>query len=230
VRFALFVDLGGRDAETKAVLERLARDPDPQVARHALGLYELHFLEIDRQLFDVGIYRRGAWPLKSLPRKDPDRALVDFCLGREVPLEDHQGWSNVQPIAPLDPSRTDDPQSMDALVIVGLLGRREDAEALRPFLASGNVHVALNAAKAALRLGDREAGIETLERIAAGDPAKDPFSVTEALYALRDARAPGLEALVEDALARVRVAEYLEPNLSTPLRLLAAEFVDDAWE
>jgi hypothetical protein len=209
VRYALLGELGGRDAETKRALELLARDRNEAVANQALVRYVRQFVEVDRTLFRPEVYfREGPW------RQDAKgRALVDQCLA----------WL-AGPNA-----KSDDPAVVRSIVVVGILGRPEDAAKLGRFLDSENDYVAWNAAVALLRLGDTKNGSDALVRLTKREPGKHLHYVTEALRTLREIAHPRYEELVRAALAAVDRTDGIQPNWLSEFLLLAAEVEKDVW-
>lgn len=233
VRYGLLGDLGGRDDETKRVLEVLAKDGNRAVANQALVRYLSQFLDVDKALFDPKVYSRGRHPLPNLPKENPRRALVDYCLGRkhiapDPPFEDVD--PRCPPIAVLDPAKIDRPEMHEPLTIVGMLGGAEDASALHPFLKSQNDYVALGAAKALIRLGDKPRATAALIELAQRDVLKHLHYVTEALYALRELKHSEFDRLVLGVLARVLKEEDVQPNWLNSFLFLAAGVKADVWE
>lgn len=231
VRYSLLVELTGRDAETKRALETLARDSNEQVANQALVRYVNGFLGVDRSLFKPRLYCPGRFPTADLPEEDPERALVDYCLGRRR-IESKPGMydDTRPPIAPLDPAKSDDPPMHETLTIVGILGDTVDAKDLRPFLESDNDYVALGAAKAVIRLGDRERGVAALLKLASRDPVKHLPYVTEALQVLKELNHPDIAVLTRRVVLAVDRSEGVQPNWLDWFLLFAADVVgDEVW-
>lgn len=232
VRYGLLNDLTGRDVETKHILEKLARDPHESVGSQALVRYVDRFVQIDRSVFDPQRYAPGRFPLTELHDKE-DEILVDFCLGRRniESINDAQANDMLPPIPIIGPANRDDPRIYDALTIVGVLGKREDSAALRPFLESTNDYVVLGAAKALIRLGDGAVAVDTLVQMTTKDPAKHLYYITESLYVLKEIGHPEFESITLRVLAAVENVEALQTNWLTPFLLLAAEATDHhVWD
>jgi hypothetical protein len=230
-RYCLLGELTGGDPETRRALEILAGDKNESVANQATVRYELAFLDIDRSLFRPEAYVRGRFPTGDLPAVDSARALVEYCLGaRKI---DPRGRMNdmIAPVPVLDPARLEEPGDKDAITIVGILGRPEDATALLPYLGSSNPYVALAAARAVLRLGDRSKGVEALCRLAERDPVKELWYVTEAFKVLKQVGHPGLPAMVLKVLAAVDRDETVQPNWVSGFLLIAADIAGNGvWK
>jgi hypothetical protein len=232
VRYCLLRELTGRDLATKRVLERLARDEHARVANQALVRYVNRFVSIDKAVFRPAVFVPGRFPVHDLPERNPERVLVDYCLGRRP--RELTGLVTRNCTIPnlwiLDPAKRDDPEMVATLTIVGILGDRKDAKALHPFLRSTNDYVVLNAAKAVIRLGDRARGVEALSRLTESDPREHLYYVTEALWALIELGHPELETLVTRVLAAVERTEGIKPNWLSEFLLAAAQAADaDVW-
>ena len=101
---------------------------------------------------------------------------------------------------------------------------------LHPFLESTNDYVALGAAKALIRLGDRAKGVAALSRMTERDPSKHLFYVTQALYALKEMEHPELRTMTLRVLSTVDRIEGIQHNWLTEFLLLAAQVTDnDVW-
>lgn len=232
VRYYLLHELTGRDVETKQVLETLVRDEHKGVANQALVRYLNGFVDIDKRLFKPALYIPGRFPVANLPDDEPASALVDYCLGRsDIPRKGGFMHDDMQPVLPvLDPEQLDNPRMHEALTIVGILGKPDDAKALYPFLQSTNDYVAVGAAKAVIRLGDKKKGMEALLQLTTKTPAKHLYYVTEALHALKEMQHPDLEARVLEVLSAVENAEGIQPNWLGEFLLLAADATTkDVW-
>ena len=233
VRYGLLTDLNGRDEETKRLLEALVKDEKRPVANQALVRYLSQFVDVDKALFDPEVYSLGRHPLPNLPKDNPRRALVDYCLGRrhippDPPFQDHD--LRRPPIPVLDAEKADRPEMHEPLTIIGMLGGAEDANALHPFLESPNDYVALGAAKALIRLGDKPRAIAALARLAQKEVPKHLYYVTEALYALRELKHPEFEKLVLGVLARIEKGDDIQPNWLNGFLFLASGVKADVWE
>ena len=232
VRYYLLGNLAGRDSETKRVIEILVRDQHKGVANQALVRYVNNFVNIDKGIFRSELYVPEQFPVTDLPEKAPEKALVDYCLGRGK-IEPKGGFrhDDMRPALPvLNPTKSDDPRMYETLTIVGILGNPEDAKALYPFLESTNDYVALGAAKALIRLGDRTKGVEALSRLTERNPSKHLFYVTQALYALKEIGQPELRTMTLRVLSTVDRIEGIQPNWLAEFLLLAAQVTDnDVW-
>lgn len=133
-------------------------------------------------------------------------------------------------IVVLDPKKTDEPRNHESLTIVGVLGQPEDAPLLHPFLESTNDYVVLGAAKALLRLGDKEKALKALVRLTEQDARKHLYYVTEALYVLREVEHPEYRSLVLRVLAAINKTEGIQPNWLNEFLLLASDAKDDVWK
>lgn len=232
VRYYLACQIDGRDDETKRVIETLIQDKHQGVANQALVRYVNNFVRIDRTLFNAKVYTPGRFPVTDLPEKEPSKALVDYCLGRRsiAPSGGFCG-GDMQPIIEvLDPRKTDDPRNHESLTIVGILGQPEDAPLLYPFLESTNDFVVIGAAKALLRLGDKEKALKALVRLIGQDARTHLFYVTEALYVLREVEHPEYRSLVLRVFASIDKTEGIQPNWLNSFLFLASGVKDDAWK
>lgn len=232
VRYYLACQMDGRDDETKRAIETLIRDKHQAVANQALVRYVNNFVRIDPALFDPKVYAPGRFPVTDLPEEEPTRALVDYCLGRRsiVPTGGFRG-DDMQPvIAVLDPKKTDAPANHESLTIVGILGQPEDAPVLYPFLESTNDYVVLGAAKALLRLGDKEKALKALIRLTEQDALKHLYYVTEALYVLREVEHAEYKSVVLRVFASIDKTEGIQPNWLNGFLLLASGEKDDVWK
>jgi hypothetical protein len=229
-RYCLLSELSGRDSETKSALEALVRDSNEAVANQAVVRYVGSFLKVDRALFRPALYVPHRFPLADLPAQDPDRALVEYCLGRRK-FERSRRDDNGMAILPvLDAASSDDPRMHETLTIVGMLGRAEDADALYPFLQSTNAYVAIGAAKAVLRLGQQAKGVEALLRLTQLDTTRELPYVTEALRLLKELNHPGLDTIVRRVLASVDRGQGIQPNWVSEFLLVAADIAGpDVW-
>ncbi len=230
VRYYLLPDLKGRGSQTKRALETLVRDEHEGVANQATVRYVNNFVNVKKTLFRPGLYAPDRFPIADLPKDAPELALVDYCLARrEVSGRPRDDMRRVLPV--LDPAQLDNPRMHESMTIVGILGRPEDAKAVYPFLQSNNDYVALGAAKAVIRLGDKTKGVEALCRLADKDPAEHLYYVTEALHALREMDHPELKSIVLRILSSVDRTEGIQPNWLGEFLLLAADAVgNDAWK
>lgn len=232
VRYSLVNNLKGRDLETKQALEMLVQDEHKSVANQALVLYLYGFVDINKTLFKPELYVPGKFPIEDLPDDDSSSALVDYCLGRsDIPRKGRFMRHDMQPvILVLDPAHLDHPRMDNALTIVGILGKPDDAKTLYPFLQSTNDYVALVAAKAVILLGDKQKGLEALCRLTEGDPSKHLHYITAAFHALKEMKHPELEAMVIRVLSSVDSIEGIHPGRLGEFLLLAAEITDkDVW-
>ncbi|MDH3251570.1 MAG: hypothetical protein OEM41_02195 [Ignavibacteria bacterium] len=232
VRYYLLRDLTRRDLDTKRALETLVRDEHRGVATEAMVRYVNNFVDVQKVLFKPELYVPGRFPMADLPEEDPDRALVDYCLARrEIQRKGGFRHDDMQPVLPvLDSARSDNPRMHETLTIVGILGSPKDAEALYPFLQSSNDYVALGAAKAVIRLGDKTKGLEALCRLTEKDPSKHLYYVTEALYVLKEMDHTELKTMVLRVLSSVDRAEGIQPNWISEFLLLAADVTaSDVW-
>jgi len=231
VRYGLLVELTGRDTETKLALELLAHDKDMNVASQAFIRYVSAFARIDATLFNPEVVWPMRFPIPNLPDADKKRALVDYCLGKNIVLK--PGWradDTGRAIPVLDPKNADEPAMADSLMIVGILGRAEDAKALYPFLQSKNDYVALNAAKALARLGDTEKAVEGLKRLATQDVKEHLHYITQALYVLQEIKQPEYRNLVLAVLDEVEKQGPLQNGWVNEFWLLAAGVKPDVWK
>ena len=232
VRYSLLGDLDGIDETSKRSLEVLVKDGNNKVANQALVRYLISFVNVDKKLFDPKTFAPGAYPVTVLPEENPRRALVEYCLGRrEIPPAGRfaNGWG--RPLAVLRVENRDDAELARSLTVVGVRGEPEDAKALYPFLESANEYVALEAAKAVIRLGGKTKGAEALRRLAGRDVTKDLHYVTQALEALRQIDDPEFRQTTLEILARVRKnADVIQPNWLNSFLFLAAEAQEDVWE
>ncbi|GEM_PF-3639695 len=232
VRYGLLGELYQRDEATKRALELLVRDEHPMVANQALVRYVQAFVIIDKTLFRASSFTYGRFPLPDLPAGGPDRALVEYCLGkRDVPKERRPFTHDLGPVLTvLDPSKADQADMYDSLTIVGILGTAEDAKALYPFLESTNDYVVWGAAKALLRLGDNEKALEAMVRLLKQDPRQHLHYMTEALCVLKEAQHPRLKELVIEAVSALEATEGIQPNWVSEFLLQAAEVVPGVLE
>lgn len=232
IRYGLLSQLGGRDGETKRALELLVKDENTAVANQALVRYLHRFVNVDKTLFNIHVYAKGAYPLGVLPKENLRRTIVDYCLGRteiaskygEIDM-DHGG---VIPV--LDVLKRDEPRMYQSLTIVGILGDIDDARALYPFLESANDYVAWGAAKALIRLGDKSKSIDAVRRLAEKDVSQNLYYVTEALYLLREIDDTEFQETVLRILSRVQQEDDIPPNWLTKFLLLASDVKKDVWE
>lgn len=232
VRYYLACQLDGRDGNSKRAFETLIRDKHQGVANQALVGYLNSFVAVDRALFDPRVYVPGRFPVTDLPEAEPNRALVDYCLGRrEIAPKGGFRGDDMQPtLRVLDPEKSDDPTMHESLTIVGMLGQPEDAPVLYPFLESTNDYVVVGAAKALLRLGDKVKALDALVRLTEGEPKKHLYYVTEALYALREVEHPKYRHMVLRVLAAIDKTEDIQPNWLNGFLLLASDVTEDAWK
>lgn len=231
VRYSIACGLDGRDDETKRAIETLIKDKNQRVANQALVCYVNNFVNIDRGLFDPRVYVPGRFPVTGLPEAEPNKALVDYCLGRRQIVPNGGFCGDMQTvIIVLDPKKKDDPRNHESLTIVGILGRLEDASMLYPFLESTNDYVVLGAAKALVRLGDKAKAMEALVRLTEIDALNHLYYVTEALYVLREAEHPDYRSLVLRVLATIDKTEGIQPNWLNGFLLLASGVKDDVWK
>ncbi|MGK7875783.1 MAG: hypothetical protein AB4426_21555 [Xenococcaceae cyanobacterium] len=233
VRYCLLSNFTRRDAETKQVLEMLVRDEHKGVANQALVRYVNGFVDIDKTLFKAELYVPGRFPITDLPDKEAPSALVDYCLGRrEIRRNTFFKYDSMQPILPvLDPAELDNPRMHETLTIIGIMGRPEDAKLLHPFLESPNDYVALGAATAVIRLGDKTTGLEALRGLTIKDPSKHLCYVTEALHVLREMEHPELESMVIGVLSSVDRSKGIQPNWLSEFLILAADVTSkDVWQ
>lgn len=232
VRYGLLGELEQNNTETKRALEWLVRDANQQVANQALVRYVKGFVYVDKSLFKPTLYLPHRWKRQSQERCPAARVLVEYCLGRKLSAKKrrivHQCID--ARITPLNPDTLNDPKSHNSLTIVGILGRREDAPALYPYLKSQNDYVLLGAAKALIRLGDREKGVEGLMRLIDQDPKEHLYYMTAALQVLREMKHPQLKPAVQQALAIFKRTPGVQPNWYSGFVRLAAEVVgDEVW-
>lgn len=220
VRYCLLSDLDGRDAESKRALELLSRDGHDAVASQALRRYVGNFVSIDRSLFRPEVYFHGTPFLGREPMHA--RELVDRCLVRLRTADEARD-------AEQEAAGRADPAVADALVVVGILGTPEDSVRLQPFLDSKNDYVAIQAAKAVIRLGQTQEAADALIRLTKRDPAKHLHYVTEALRLLKELDHPEFKASVLDALSAVDRTEGIPPNWLNEFLLLAAEIDGNVW-
>jgi hypothetical protein len=225
VRYSLIGDLDAQDGETKAALEVLVRDTHPHVANQALVAYLNGYVQVDKSLFDARHYVPELFPAKDMPRHRQSRDLVDYCLGR-IRIE-RKGTFDDPVLGVLDVRKLDDAEMGHPLTIVGLLGRPEDAAALRPFLKSGNDYVVLGAAKALLRLGDKAEAVEALSALTAKDPKEHLYYITEALLVLKEIGYPEYKATVLRVLSVVDSRDDIQLNWLDSFLMLAAEVDGD---
>jgi hypothetical protein len=210
-------DLKGRDAETKRVYEMLINDENKRITEKAYMAY-VSFLDFDWTTFNPELY---PWIINGGPHMKPDLqskeqrdVFIDNCLRS------------------LNAAKLDDHSTDRNLAWVGIMGKPGDVEAVYRFLQSPYDNIAYTAAIAAIRLGDRMKGLETLRRLASWDSSKDPeYSpyMYSALVALKELQDPGLETVVLDGVASIDSGEGNPIQVSTYL-LLAAEVTDkDIW-
>jgi len=133
-------------ATDRTVLERLTRDRDERVAGQASIAYLRTFVRVDRYFLrrNVGLYYQVPDGL-NFP-EPPDVTSVRFhksMLGND----------------------SKDAAAGPSLRVIGIIGTKEDAPALRPFAASENPYVAKVAAVAMIRLGHAKDGIDALRKI-----------------------------------------------------------------
>jgi hypothetical protein len=219
VRYCLLGELMDRDPETKHAIEELCQDENARVAQQALVRYEHQFVNVNETLFEPKRYLPPSEIVANLPADAPRRALVDYCLGRrKIHLDCGMGTPPV-----LDTARLDDPEMHRPITIVGLLGDGDDAASLRAFLRSTNPFILLAAAKAMIRLGHRDDGLNALRELTTWDPKEHLHYITEALHALRELECSGLKAIVERVVAAVDGVEDIQPNWMSGFLLLAAD-------
>lgn len=233
VRYCLAIELAGRDDETKRALEILVQDEHEGVAGQAVVPYLSRFLNVERAVF-----RPGRFPLNFRfrvggPKQPPNEAAREKCLTmlrmnqKRNPDRDGKQEPSPEPTPP----RMDDPNIDEAITILGIIGKPEDAVALYPYLQDTNPYVAIAAARAVIRLGDRERGTETLCRLTELDPAKNLFYVTEALHALRELDHPRLKEMTLRVLASIDGGRPVQPNWVSGFILLAADVAgNDVWK
>ncbi|MCP4580923.1 MAG: hypothetical protein GY839_04855 [candidate division Zixibacteria bacterium] len=216
VRYCSVDDLTGRDAETKRVIETLIRDENKGVANRALIRYLIGFVDIDKTLFKPELYFHG---------------VVGYDLFEPGPVNDEDYDAFVDNhLRVLDSARLDIHSMDESLMIVGIMGKPSDAEAVYPFLQSPYDDIALAAAKAVIRLGHKKKGCETLQRLASWDSSKDTPYMYWALYALKEMQDPELETIVLDGLASIDSSEGIAPNKVNRFLLLAADVTSkDVW-
>jgi HEAT repeat protein len=215
VRYCILGDLTGRDIETKRLLETLIRDESKKVAFHALVPYLNAFVDIDKTLFkpEVFFYSKPDEELSELGLLNEGRqdALIEKCIDR------------------LKSAKLDDPGIYRFLSVVGILGEPGYAEVLYPFLESSNDFVISTAARAVVRIGDRQKGMEAFRRFA-WDPSIHPYYSMTALYALQEMRDPELERIVNEILASIDQIEGLGPEWLNAFLPFAADVTrKDVW-
>ena len=215
VRESLLHDLRGRDAETKHVLEMLIHDEDKDIASHALRRYLSSFVYIDKTLFKPELFFYGI--------------VGNDFIGPGWLNEDQYDAFVANSLRRLYSGRLDD-HSMDrTLAVVGIMGKPDDAKAVYRFLQGPYDDIALIAAKAVIRLGDREKGMETLRRLASWDSSKDPPYMYSALVALKELQDPELETIVLDALVSIDGSKGNPAQVNTFLLLAADVTSKDVW-
>jgi hypothetical protein len=232
VRYYLAGQLDGRDGSTKRAFETLIRDKHQGVANQALVRYLNSFVAVDKALFEPRAYVPGRFPVTDLPEAEPNRALVDYCLGWRV-ITPKGGFrvDDMQPtLGVLDPKKRDDPTMYESLTIVGMLGQQDDAPFLYPFLESTNDYVVVGAAKALLRLGDKTKALRALVRLTEGDPKTRLYYITEALHVLQEVEHPGYRDIVLRVLATIDKTESIQPNWLNAFLFLASDVSEDVWK
>lgn len=231
VRYYLLLSLRAeRTPETRRALEELAQDANELVANQALRSYAGRYTLVDRSLFSLHAYGGLGVFTKRLPVDRPERALVEYLLGRDDHGIDLAGVFEPQRLRPLDPSRADDGYARWALEYIGLFGHLDDVATLDPFLASSHDGVALEAARAAIRLGDLDRGRRTLRRLSESEPTHERSLVASALQALHEIGHPDLQAIARQAVAAVDAAPDLPPNVASPILEAAADALgDEVW-
>ena len=232
VRYYLACQLDERDDNSKRAFETLIRDKHQGVANQALVRYLNSFVAVDKALFDPRVYLPGRFPVTDLPEAEPNRALVDYCLGRReiAPKGGFRGEDMQPTLGVLDPKKRDDPTMYEPLTIVGMLGQQDDAALLYPFLVSTNDYVVLGAAKALLRLGVETKALQALARLTEGDPKKHLYYITEALYVLREVENADYQDIVLRVLATIDKTEGIQPNWLNGFLLLASDVSEDVWK
>jgi hypothetical protein len=222
VRYALALELRGRDVETRRALETLIADKDVEVANQAQVIWLGSFAEVDRKVFRPEVYLPHRFSLDGLTPQQARATTLAYVLGRKDD-ECFHGNDAEPGLAVLDPSKKDDPEMARPVELVGLLGSAEDVSAVAPFSASANDYVALAAAKAMLRLGDRDKAAAALAQLAGRDPKEHLYYVTEALRVMQEMKHPAFKDHVLKVWEAVKSDQTIQANWWSDFALLAAE-------
>jgi hypothetical protein len=223
VRYALIPEIDASE-EGKRVLETLIKDEHLGVANQAQTRYLRLFLKVDKAVLRADAFVAGlvaSDPFRGLSPAESRQLLLDYCRGGKPDARFRGDGDGSAPL-PLDPAQRDNPGMADAITILGVLGEPADAEKLTPFLESTNDYVAVNAARALARLGQKDKAIAGLERLLKQEPQQHLYYMTEALRVLREIDVPLFKQRAGDVLKAVGKKE-IQSNFLNEFLLVAAE-------
>jgi hypothetical protein len=171
VRYVLINELNDGNDPKQLGITKLMADANPQVSSYARSLYLLNYLFVDKQRIVDEMEKFNPMPVGS---KVADQEKYDASL-RTV----------AHYVSAMANAAIDDAKAADTIRFFGILAKPDDAHVIERFANSPNDYVQLEAAKALLRMGLRDKGTKTVERILAKDCGSSLAFQTQALFVLR---------------------------------------------
>ena len=168
VRYCLLGELSSRNDEHKKLIEKLVLDNNDAVSSQALESYVSNWLKVEKDLIIPRIERLRPIPLGVDFAKEPDVRSVGF----------HSSMINKK--------NMDESTNVRSIMFIGIIGKPEDLNILKPFTESQNDYVLIETAKALYRLGDIQSSIKAFLKILDKDVKEHIHYQTEALYFLAE--------------------------------------------
>jgi|GEM_PF-2678219 len=162
VRYCLTETFAVTDATSRRLLEKLCRDPHPEVARAAFWHYENLFIDLDHELVHAA-FQKSYFD------------LLGFNVSNRNIFESPAFWASQL--------RTEDPSDLQirAIRALGLCGTRENAKQLLEYRGSDHPGMLLVLAMALHRLGDDASYLSVIDSILSPPSAKAVSHQTSAI-------------------------------------------------